>query len=98
MGTMARPALLFDLDATVWDSPPWFAAIIGRNSDSAREVALSALRGRKPAATLLRGAGISRTQFARLSRSDVLVETYPTVVKTLEALQRSRRPLGAVTN
>jgi phosphoglycolate phosphatase-like HAD superfamily hydrolase len=95
---VARPALLFDLDGTVWDSHPWFAVIIGKDNEAARDVALNALRGRKPAATLLRRAGISKSQFARLSRGDVLVETYPTVIHTLEALGRARRPLGAVTN
>lgn len=95
---MARRAVLFDLDGTVWDSHPWVAAVAGDGDRPRQERTLQALQSRRPAATVLRQAGITRTAFAELARGEHRAALYPGAYDTLQQLAADGVALGAVTN
>jgi HAD superfamily hydrolase (TIGR01509 family) len=95
---MAAEAVLFDLDGTVWDSHPWIAAIAGAGDAADTAALLAALRARRPAATLLRQAGISRGAFAEASRGKRRAALYAEAESTLVALRAQDIATAAVTN
>src|SRR4051794_15109269 len=95
---MAATTVLLDLDGTVWDSRPWLAHVAGGGDRSREPEALSALAAQRPAATLLREAGIGRSAFAALARGECGARLYPETLDSLNALKARGTPLGAVTN
>jgi HAD superfamily hydrolase (TIGR01509 family) len=95
---MAATTFIFDLDGTVWDSYPWYAALACDGSESARDRLIADLRAAKPAAKLLRGAGITKARFRDVCRQGEQVELYPGALPTLLSLTERRTALGAVTN
>jgi len=95
---MAAEAFLFDLDGTIWDSHPWLAGVAAKGNQRREAQYLTALRARRPAATLLRNAGISRAAFARACGDGCALPLYPEAATTLDRLAQRGVLLGAVTN
>lgn len=95
---MAARAVLFDLDGTLWDSHPWFAHLIARQGEQDEARILGELRSLRPAARLLRDAGIARQEFAALCRGPRRPQLYEGAEAVLHALVASRVARGAVTN
>lgn len=95
---MAATAVLFDLDGTLWDSHPWFAHLIARQSGREQQQVLHELRSLRPAATLLKQAGIDRAAFQASCRSPCRPRLYMDAERVLHELAERRVALGAVTN
>lgn len=95
---MAAEAVLLDLDGTLWDSHPWFAALAARGDARRQRDHHAALRARRPAATLLRASGVTGAAFTRACRDGSPVRLYPEAAATLDGLADAGVPLGAVTN
>lgn len=98
MGRVAAAAVIFDLDGTVWDSHWWVADLLSQGDPEARASALAQLRAGRPAATLLREAGITKASFRDLCAGPVKVGLYTDVGKVLARMADHRVPLGTVTN
>lgn len=95
---MAQQAFLFDLDGTLWDSFPFYASLLEERGDESRKAALAGLRGGRPAAVLLRDAGVTPAMFRRRCADSTGPVPYPGVPETLEQLSDRGVPLGVVTN
>lgn len=96
---MVARAFLFDLDGTLWDSLPWYALVLSEQGTMDIDQALAALTNGKPAATLLRSAGITQRRFKDLCTNGAIqAHPYPGVRRSLEKLMTSTRPLGIVTS
>lgn len=94
---MAAPAVLLDLDGTLWDSWPWYARQVGR-SDRARVRQISeALRRGRPVAPLLRDAGVTEASLRASCRTSGC-DLYPGVRDALAQLRDGGTRLGIVTN
>ena len=96
---MAGPALLLDLDGTLWDSRPWFAQILAQLSGHS----LSELEQRQASgANIVRLAdecGVSRTRFARqVGDTSESLSLYDGALQTLETLKGRGTSIGVVTN
>lgn len=94
---MAARALLFDLDGTVWDSFPWYAAVIAEKGGVIDvEARLRAGTSILPVAS---ECGLSRARFFRACATTAApLHLYAGVVETLDALVVRGTPLGAVTS
>ena len=92
---MAPNAVLVDLDGTIWDSYPWYAARLAETGNISRAAVLQALTSGESIVTLLRkygaGAGTLTHQCSGLS-------LFPGVAETLKQLAVRRRALGVVTS
>jgi HAD superfamily hydrolase (TIGR01509 family) len=95
---MAATAVILDLDGTVWDSLPFYAAALGGDDADAVAAALSELQGGSPAATLLKNAGYTTAGFRRCCESGTPPDLYPGTADVLGQLHERGTPLGAVTN
>lgn len=94
---MAARALLFDLDGTVWDSFPWYAAVIAAQGGAADVEAR--LRAGTSVLPLAAECGLGRTRFFRAcSTTAIPLRLYPGVIETLDALRARGTPLAAVTS
>jgi HAD superfamily hydrolase (TIGR01509 family) len=96
MGLMASSAVILDLDGTVWDSLPFYAAALAGDDVEAQTKTLAELAG-APAASLLKRAGFTKARF-RTHCEDEKVTLYPGALRALRQLHERPIPLGAVTN
>jgi phosphoglycolate phosphatase-like HAD superfamily hydrolase len=100
---VVKPTFLFDLDGTMWDSAPWYAALAISKSGSGEESVLAAaLRTGSAganAASVLKAAGYHPTSFARAcaERVDELA-LYEGARSTLDRLYADGVQLAVVTN
>lgn len=96
---MAANALIFDVDGTMWDSYPWYAALLARISVREETHILERLRGGSNVVHLHREFGISRAEFVKhgLAMIDDL-SLYDAVPDTLVELRRRGCKLGVVTS
>jgi N-acetyl-D-muramate 6-phosphate phosphatase len=95
---VAAAAVIFDLDGTVWDSHPFYAAAIAGGDLAAQGSVRAQLSSGKPAAKLLRQSGVSDRRFVGLCTADDGLALYPGVSATIKKLRARQTPLGAVTN
>lgn len=91
-------AVILDLDGTVWDSHPFYAAAAGGSSAAKRKRALAELKASASAATLLKTGGVSERGFRGLCTANRKLALYPAALSTITELCESETPLGAVTN
>ena len=99
VATLARQAVLFDLDGTLWDSHPWYANLAATGDPKRRVSALRLLRDGRPAATVLREFGVSEHRFRELCESTCgSLRLYPAAEEALEALRLEGVPCAVVTN
>lgn len=98
MGRLAATAVIFDLDGTVWDSYPFYAAAVADGDSAEHERVLARLRAAESAATQLRRARISKSAFRQLCEGGDTVGLYAGVLPAFRKLHRGGVPLGAVTN
>ena len=96
---MAAHALIFDLDGTLWDSYPFYAAVIeskgGRDSSNTIEM----LRNGGNVARMLRDVGVREVNFPMaLRRHRGALSLYPTVEDKLASLSSGRIHVGVVTS
>ena len=96
---MAASTLLFDLDGTVWDSYPWYAASLNAEAKSPRQEIVERLRAGENIVTLAHGLGLTSPRL-RLACSQTISELrlYPDVEKVLSCLNKRNVPMGVVTN
>jgi HAD superfamily hydrolase (TIGR01549 family) len=90
-------ALILDLDGTVWDSHPFYAAVAGSSAANERRV-LADVTAAVPAATLLKNAGVGERAFRGYCTASGKLGLYPGAKETLCELAGRDVPLGAVTN
>ncbi len=91
-------AVILDLDGTVWDSHPFYAAAVA-GSDTAKEMrALAELKAAASAAVVLKSGGIAEGRFRAFCAANGSLTLYPGALGTLMELFEARTPLGAVTN
>ena len=96
---MAAAILLLDLDGTVWDSRPWYAAAIARLSDASAAEIESELAGGANLVHMAREHGVSKARLVRAAREKtVSVELYGGVLQTLERLRERDTRMGIVSN
>ena len=62
---MAAEALLFDLDGTIWDSYPCYAAALSLESELTEHAAIRSLRSGDNVIGLVRGTGLTPSRFLR---------------------------------
>jgi phosphoglycolate phosphatase-like HAD superfamily hydrolase len=96
---MAPQAVVLDLDGTVWDSRPWYAAVAGRGDAGQAGRALAQLEAGRPAAKVLREAGYSYAGFSSVCRSGQPPLTCSTgLLEALCVLRDRGVELAAATN
>lgn len=91
-------AVILDLDGTVWDSHPFYAAAIGGASAAERKRVLARLKAGASAAKLLKVAGVGAGELRVLCRRNGQLAFYPGVVETLGELSQRGTLMGVVTN
>lgn len=88
---MARVALLFDLDGTIWNCDEWYASLARLQSGVAH--------GGANAAVLLKSAGFTPARFRAQCRSDdPPIPLFPEVAETIGRLRELGAALGVATN
>lgn len=96
---MARSAFVFDLDGTIWDSYPWYSAILAPDDQAGRGRAISRLRKGASIITLAAEYGISRrTLMNRCSECTESLTLYSEVLETISSLNDAGHCLGVVTS
>lgn len=96
---MAATAFLFDLDGTIWDSFPCYAAALCAALRCAPNTVAARLRRGENAVALARRAGLSDLKLTKLCRNAAdELRLYPGVIETLNEVHREGIPLGVVTN
>jgi len=95
---MAASALLFDLDGTLWDSRPWYAALLKHRCGVDPAQTLRELRSGTSIASLLRQHGM-RGSFRQLGESEAAsLRVYDDVPESLEEITDRGIATGVVTN
>ena len=96
---MAATNLLLDLDGTVWDSRPWYSAVIARLSDATASDIQTELAGGANIVQVARDHGVGKARLAREARENtVSLELYERVPQTLERLRERETLIGIVSN
>lgn len=96
---MGAITLLFDLDGTLWDSQPWYAASLRAWSGLSAQKIVERLRGGENVVCLAREFGLSNSRFRSMcSQSIAELRLYPDVPEVLCCLSRQHVPMGVVTN
>jgi len=97
---MAGEALLLDLDGTIWDSAPWYAARLSTNPAERADLAIQLKKSGTTvsAAKLLRAAGYTTTRIRAECRTYGPPEFYPGALSTLQRYVQSDRTVAIVTN
>jgi phosphoglycolate phosphatase-like HAD superfamily hydrolase len=96
---MAPKAILCDLDGTVWDSFPWYSAVIAQETALSHNAILGELRRGCSIVAVCKHAGVTDTRFRNLCTAygDALT-LYPGVRDSLRALTDRRIATAAVTS
>ena len=96
---MAAAAILFDLDGTIWDSVPWYAAVLsGGEAARMAELEQRLLRG-SSVITLGGQRGFTKGALVRECRRRIgELELFPGVRDTLAVLGARAVPMGVVTS
>lgn len=96
---MALQAVLLDLDGTVWDSFPWYAALLAQEAARPRAELLEQLRDGGNLIRLLRECGVTRARFVRLCEQNAGdLPLYQGVRAGIEELVKREVPIAAVTS
>jgi len=96
---MDRPALILDLDGTLWDSRPWYAEVLARLSGGSVTQIQVGLASGIGVVRLARECGVTRARFAAEARCTATPpRLYEGVLQTLETLRECGASMGAVTN
>jgi HAD superfamily hydrolase (TIGR01549 family) len=90
-------AIILDLDGTLWNSRPFYAATAARSATARRQAAAELASGAS-SAKLLKSAGIDAAALQRRCVSETKVALYPGALATIGALRNAGLPLGIVTN
>src|SRR5437899_2106991 len=99
MGQVAPRAVILDLDATVWDSTPWYAQLAGAPRQQAVDEAMTKLRAGRPAARILQSAGYTDAAFARVCRSgEPPLACFDGLLDAITHLHGRKVRLGVATN
>jgi phosphoglycolate phosphatase len=91
-------AVILDLDGTVWDSHPFYAAVAGGSSAAERKRVLAQLKAGASAATLLKAAGVTTNSLRKLCARNGSLSFYTDALTTIAGLSEQGTPLGVVTN
>ncbi len=96
---MAKRAVIFDLDGTVWDSWPFYAAVLAELTGWPGDDLHGALRDGESIAHLHNRLSISRSRFVdhAVDRADRL-QLYGDIANVLRELKAAGRALGVVTS
>lgn len=96
---MAASAILFDLDGTIWDSIPWYAAVLSNGEDTRAADLEHELRNGGSIITIAGRRGLSKAALVRASRRRIdELQLFPGVRDTLNALGTRAVPMGIVTS
>jgi HAD superfamily hydrolase (TIGR01509 family) len=96
---MAATALLFDLDGTLWDSYPCYAAALGASLGCTTEAVVERLKAGENVVRLADEGGLGNAKFTSLCRASIIqLRLYAEVNRTLTILQEKGTALGVVTN
>lgn len=96
---MAKRAILFDLDGTLWRGYEWYSEILSIETGEDKGRILGELHKGRSVFVIGVELGLSRSRLLRLCRDNVgLLDTYPEVRETLAVLQGDGVSLGIVTN
>jgi HAD superfamily hydrolase (TIGR01549 family) len=96
---MGAITLLLDLDGTVWDSYPWYAASLRAGSELSAQEIVERLRAGENVIRLAREFGLSNSRFRSMCAQSVAeLRLYPDVSRVLCSLDRRHIPMGVVTN
>jgi HAD superfamily hydrolase (TIGR01509 family) len=96
---MGAITLLFDLDGTVWDSQPWYAASLQAWSGLSEQKIVERLRAGENVVCLAREFGLSSSRFSLMcSQSIAKLRLYPDVSEVLYCLSQRHIAMGVVTN
>lgn len=96
---MVAAAILFDLDGTVWDSHPCYAAALHSRLGLTSDAAVTRLRAGENVVAMARGCGLTDMSFSRLCMGSAgELRLYPNVIDTLRRLRRRGTRLAVVTN
>jgi len=96
---MAADAIVFDVDGTLWDSAPFFSAVLGDLAGVPHEALSRKLLRGESIVTLVIQHGVSRQMFRRacVERSEEL-DLFDGIEETLGRLRTGRVPIGIVTS
>ena len=96
---MAAATLLLDLDGTIWDSRPWYAASIAHLSDIPASEIETRLAGGANVIRVAGDYGLTRSRLVRAARGNtVSIDLYEGVRRTLDRLRERSTPMGVVSN
>ena len=96
---MAAHALIFDLDGTLWDSHPLYAAVIESRGGQGSLKTMEALRNGGNTAKLLRDVGVREGNFPmELRRHRSALCLYPMVEDKFASLSSAKAYVGVVTS
>jgi phosphoglycolate phosphatase len=96
---MAPKVILCDLDGTIWDSFPWYAAALARETNGSADAIVNELRQGCSVVTLYRRIGVTDARFRQLCGAcgDALT-LYPGVHQALRALDSRGVATAVVTS
>lgn len=95
---MAPTALIFDLDGTIWDSYPWYAAILQQLGAMSAEDALGTLMGGSNIMRVLREARVSIATFLKVGADKANhLSLYDGVPQVLRELADRRMPMAVLS-
>src|SRR5258708_6598083 len=96
---MAADAIVFDVDGTLWDSAPFFSAVLGDLAGVTHEALKEKLLRGDSIVTMVTQHGVSRQGFRRacMERSEEL-DLFDGIEETLERLRAADIPMGIVTS
>jgi phosphoglycolate phosphatase len=95
---MAPPALIFDVDGTLWDSYPWYAEVLAGLSGQGAADLRRRLGAGESIVRLVRECGASEARFRRACRHADGLRLYDGVRETLDALEGCGVPCAVVTS
>lgn len=96
---MPASALLFDLDGTIWDSIPCYAAALCDAMDATPDDVAFLLHHGEDVAVLARQYGLSESKLTQLCLGELeKLQLYLGVPETLKAARNNDLPTGVVTN
>ena len=96
---MAARIVLLDLDGTLWDSRPWYAAVLGGLGGGDVQDLERRLACGTTVASLARECSVGKSRFAReAAERTSSLPVYETVRETLHELRDSGVAMGVVTN